>query len=300
MRLAITGAGGFVGSRFLEYNSGKYSFKRIQLRNASAQERDLSKIDAIVHLAGKAHEMKAIDENIYYEVNFELTKSLADDAKKQRVPHFIFISSVKVYGDKNDLFVDEDSVCEPSDAYGKSKLQAENYLRSIQSADFKIGIVRPPLVYGPGVKGNMIRLLKLAEKNIPLPFGGDHNQRSVVFVDNLVELINRVIETQGSGTFLAGDRHPISTGKLLALMRGFMDKRPGLITIPSAGRKLLKTLSPKLFSRLFGSFVVDNERTNRRLEFQPPYSTEYGVREMVDWYMKAGKQGNLPLALNKQ
>ena len=299
MKVTVTGSSGFVGSRFLEYNAGKFTFLRLSLRDYAIDEIDLSNVGAIVHLAGKAHQMKAIDDNVYFHVNFEMTKAFADKAKKQGVPLFIFVSSVKVYGDKDDLFVNEDSECKPTDAYGKSKLMAEEYLRSIESDQFKVAIVRPPLVYGPRVKGNMIRFLRLAEKNIPLPFGGDANQRSMVFIDNLIALINRIIEIGASGTFVAGDRQPFSTGKLMSLMRGFMKKKAGLVTVPSVGRNILKSVSPKLFNRLFGSFVIDNSKTNQVLSFTPPITTEEGIRQMVNWYMQVPNEGNLRAAFNK-
>ncbi len=300
MKLAITGTSGFVGSRFLEYNSAKYTFHKLSLRDFLIEDLDLVNVGAVLHLAGKAHQMKAIEDSIYFHVNFEMTKALADQAKRQGVPLFVFVSSVKVYGDKNDLFVNEDSECKPTDAYGKSKLMAEEYLRSIESDQFKVAIVRPPLVYGPRVKGNMIRFLRLAEKNIPLPFGGDANQRSMVFIDNLVALINRIIETGASGTFVAGDRQPLSTGKLMSLIRGSMKKRAGLVTVPSVGRNILKSVSPKLFNRLFGSFVIDNSNTNKVLAFTPPVSTEEGIRQMVNWYLQVPNEGNLRAAFNKK
>jgi len=299
MRIGITGTGGFVGSRFMEYNKKRFSLFPIILRNIKPADLDLSGLDAIVHLAGKAHEMNTIDDQVYDDVNFGLTKELAVEAKKKGVQSFIYISSVKVYGDKEDLFVDEDSLCHPTDAYGKSKLKAENFLKSIQDEQFKVAIIRPPLVYGPGVKGNMIRLLKLAEKNTLLPFGGVSNKRSMVFLDNLVELINRAIETRAMGIFVAGDEKPVSTGELLSLIRGFMGKKAGIVTIPSPGRKLLRILRPGLYKRLFGSFVIDHHKTDELLGFTPPYSTEYGVKQMVNWYLTEQKGPNLNKAANE-
>lgn len=276
----------------MEYNSGKYSLKPISLRSFDEAQIDLRDADVLVHLAGKAHDMKLADDAPYFEINYELTRKLADQAKLQQVPHFVYISSVKVYGDDRD-YVDEDSSCHPTDAYGKSKLQAETYLQSIQSPGFKVAIVRPPLVYGPGVKGNLIRLLRLAEKDIPLPFGGVDNRRSMVYLDNLIELINEIIAKQATGILVAGDLQPLSTAELITLMRGFMGKKPGLVSITTVGRKILKALRPKLFSRLFGSFVINNQKTNERLGFRPPYASEYGVKQMVEWYLPLQKQGNL-------
>jgi nucleoside-diphosphate-sugar epimerase len=297
MQIVVTGTSGFVGKRFMEYNKGRFEIIALSLRSGIPANIDLMQAATIVHLAGKAHEMKAIDDKLYFEINFELTRKLADEAKKQGVRQFIYISSVKVYGNIADAFVDETTTCKPDDAYGKSKLAAEEYLRSIEDAHFRIAVIRPPLVYGPGVKGNMIRLLALAEKKLPLPFGGIDNKRSMVFIDNLVELINRVAETEARGIFIAGDPEAISTQDLLRLIREYMNNRKGLISLPAFGRKLLKVVRPALFERLFGSFVIDNRKTNEVLGFSPPFSTEYGVKVMVDWYLHHKKPRNLKAAI---
>jgi nucleoside-diphosphate-sugar epimerase len=297
MQIVVTGASGFVGKRFMEYNKSRYELIALSLRAGIPANIDLMQTGSLVHLAGKAHEMKAVDDKLYFEINFELTRKLADEAKKQGVRQFIYISSVKVYGNMADAFVDETTTCKPDDAYGKSKLAAEEYLRSIEDAHFRVAIIRPPLVYGPGVKGNMIRFLALAEKKLPLPFGGIDNKRSMVFIDNLVELINRVAEREARGIFTAGDPEAISTGYLLGLIREYMNNRKGLISLPAFGRKLLKVVRPALFERLFGSFVVDNRKTNQVLGFSPPYSTEYGVKVMVDWYLQHKKPRNLKAAI---
>src|SRR5688572_1567215 len=128
MKVGITGTGGFVGKRFVEYNKERYELIPIDLRNFQSR---LPRVDVILHLAGKAHDMRLTDERIYHQVNVELTRKLASQAKEQGIGHFIYISSVKVYGDDRYDTLDEDSTCYPTDAYGRSKLEAENYLRSI-------------------------------------------------------------------------------------------------------------------------------------------------------------------------
>jgi nucleoside-diphosphate-sugar epimerase len=289
MRIIVTGTSGFVGKRFMQYNKDRYELFAFSLRSGFPDNIRFNEADTIVHLAGKAHDMKAVEYKDYFEINFELTKRLAETAKSHGTRHFIYISSVKVYGNKANAFVNETTACEPDDAYGKSKWAAEEYLRSIEDDHFRIAVIRPPLVYGPGVKGNMIRLLALAEKNVPLPFGGINNKRSMVFIDNLVELINRVADTRAKGIFIAGDAAAISTAELLGLIRSYMNNTKPLISLPALGRKLVKVVRPALFERLFGSFVIDNTKTNQGLGFSPPYSTEYGVKVMVDWYLQNKK-----------
>ena len=285
LTVVVTGAGGFVGKRFMEYNKDRFHLRAAFLREQKPADIDLSNVDAIVHLAGKAHEMKKIDDEIYFNVNYELTKQLADKAVKQKTALFIYVSTVKVYGDDTEEVLDESSECIPTDAYGKSKLKAENYLQSINSSDIKIAIVRPPLVYGPEVKGNMIRLLQLAQKKIPLPFGNTGNKRSMVFIDNLIELINTIIFQKAEGIFIPGDNAPISTDEMIGLMRKHMGAKKNLISIPRFIRNTLRRIKPSLYKRLYGSFIIDNSNTNLRLNFTPPYSTEYGVQQMVHWFM---------------
>lgn len=287
MKIAVTGSSGFVGKRFLEYNRDRFEIITFSLRDTKVRDIDLKGVDAIVHLAGKAHEMQPIPDQVYYDVNYTLTKELAEKAKEDGVPHFIFVSTTKIYGDQVKEIVDEKSPGSPDDAYGKSKYQAEELLRYMSTAVFKVAVVRPPLVYGPGVKGNMLKLLQLAAKNYPLPFGNSRNKRSMVFLDNLVELINTIISQQAMGTFIAGDREPVSTDRLLSLIRKSMGKKEDLVSIPSVLRFFIKKLRPALYTRLFGSFVADNSQTNKTLNFTPPFTTEYGVEKMVEWWGKS-------------
>ena len=285
MKILVTGSNGFVGMRFMQINEGRYDLLPVSLRSGNIDEIDLSGVDAIVHLAGKAHDMKLNDEAVYFKINYKLAKELADKAKASRVPHFIYISSVKVYNDNTFDILNENSACNPTDAYGRSKLKAEQYLLSITSEDFKVSIVRPPLVYGPGVKGNMLRFLELVRNRSMLPFGKMSNRRSMVYVDNLVALINRIIDTGSKGIFVAGDEKPISTETLLRLMAEAMGKKLKLIAMPGISRGLLKLMKPSIYRRLFGSFVIDNEETNKALNFVPPYSTREGIQKMVAWYL---------------
>jgi nucleoside-diphosphate-sugar epimerase len=285
-KIAVTGATGFVGKRFTAYNHKTFDIIPVSLREATVESLDLSDITAVVHLAGKAHQMEPIDDQVYFDVNYDLTRRLADKAKRQGVKQFVYISSTKVYGDDVRQVLNESSPCTPADAYGASKLKAEAYLQSIGSGSFKVAIIRPPLVYGPEVKGNMIRLLQLANKKYPLPFGRSGNARSMVFVDNLIELINTIIEQQEEGIFVAGDREPIATDRLILMIRKYLSNSNRLLSVPGPFRVVLRKLKPGLYTRLFGSFVVDNSSSNMRLHFTPPYTTEYGVEQMVKWFRK--------------
>lgn len=282
--VAVTGAGGFVGKRFMNYKQGRYALVAVSLRDKNPFALNLAGIDAIVHLAGKAHDMSLRDEKVYTEINFELTRQLAEHAKISGVPHFIYVSSVKVYGEGGNEVLDENSPCKPEDAYGKSKLMAEQYLQAMQSNDFTVSIVRPPVVYGPGVKGNIIRLVDVIYKERPLPLGNTGNRRSMVFLDNLIELIHSIIDKRAPGIFIPGDERPVSTDEFIRLVCKHSGKKANLVTIPGFLRNLMRLIKPGLYKRLFGSFVIDNTGTNKKLQFTPPYTTEYGIGQMIQWY----------------
>lgn len=282
--MGVTGGSGFVGKRFLAMNAGAFALTAIPLRTVPVADLQLQGLDAIVHFAGKAHQMEPIVDEIYFQVNRDLTLQLAQAAKAQGVHQFIYISSTKVYGDHPDGVLREGSACEPDDPYGRSKWEAEQALQAMATPDFIISIVRPPLVYGPEVKGNMIRLLQLASKSYPLPFGKTGNARSMVYVDNLVALINAILQQQAGGIFLGGDREAISTDRLIMLMRKAMGKPANLVAIPGIFRMLIRKLTPALYVRLFGSFEVDPKEGYQRLSFVPPYSTEAGIATMVAWF----------------
>ena len=281
----LTGSSGFIGQRFLEYNKDKLSVRAISLINQDINKIDFSNIDVIVHMAGKAHQMTKIDDSIYFEVNTELTKKLALAAKTNGISHFIFISTIKVFGEHQNSILTEESKCEPiDDPYGQSKLDAELFLKSIETPDFVVSIIRPPLVYGPGVKGNLIRFLKLADSNKWLPFAGIDNRRTMVYLDNLIELINRIIYQKKSGIFLAADDKPMSTTFLIEEMRKSINRPIRLFRMPTIFKLVLKKVRPELYMRLYGSLEMNPQNTFTQLNFKPPYSVEEGLREMVKGY----------------
>ncbi len=282
--ILLTGASGFIGSRFLELLDTEYNIKTVSFQHSKVNDVNLNGIDCIVHLAGKAHAMKETEEQVYFDINYELTKSLADKATLQGVRHFIFISSVKVYGEYIDNELNETSPCTPDDAYGQSKLMAEKYLQSIQNEAFKVAIVRPPMVYGPGAKGNIIKLMQLASTKYPLPFGNIQNLRSVVFIDNLVLLLRTIIEQKAFGIFIGGDQQPVSSSFLIKEIRKNLHKEPLLFPIPHFIRGLIKKRKPALYHRLFGSFIINTTYTNQQLAYEPPFTTAYGISKMVEWY----------------
>lgn len=266
-------------------NTSVNDFTPLKARLKNVNELDLSSLDVIVHLGGVAHRMNETDDSIYFKGNYELTKILADRAKKSGVSHFIFVSTIKAFGEDLNQLLEETTECNPiNDPYGESKLKAERYLESIEDENFKVAIVRPPLVYGPGAKGNLFSLMKLAETPLPLPLKKTNNRRTMVSVENLISLINKIIEKEASGLFLAGDLKPVSTSDLIRQIRLALGKSPSLISIPFF-QSVLKLVKPGLEKRLFGSLEMDVQSTFQKLDFNPPYSFEQGIQSMVNWYL---------------
>lgn len=279
MKIVVTGAGGFVGQHLLTQVDTDIELIPLSLQSEDWMSFNFATIDSVIHLAGKAHQMTPIDDDIYFQINTALTKQVFQKAKESGVPHFIYISSTKVYGDGNYDFLDEKSECNPTDAYGKSKLATEQYLLS---QPFNVAIVRPPLVYGKGVKGNMEKLVTLCNEKSWLPFGGINNKRAMVYVGNLNALILQIAKTKATGIFIAGDQRPVSTTELVAAIAASLNKKIKLISIPQFVRTFIKLVKPALYVRLFGSFNVSNSNTNKQLNFTPPFCFEHGITKMIN------------------
>lgn len=170
------------------------------------------------------------------------------------------------------------TVCNPEDDYGKSKLKAEQELQKLEDENFKISIIRTPIVYG--VKANIKNLINLVNKVPVLPFGKIKNKRSMVYIGNLCHLVDEIIIQKKSGIFLACDDEPLSTSKLIELIAKNIEKKTYLIKIPFF-ESLLKILKPSFHKRLYGSLEIDNTITKEKLNLINPYSVEDGVRLMI-------------------
>ncbi|WP_305981817.1 NAD-dependent epimerase/dehydratase family protein [Roseivirga thermotolerans] len=278
--ILVTGSSGFVGKRFIERGSREYLLKTISLQNTEIDDIDFSNVEVVLHLAGIAHRMEKTQDQLYYDVNYELTKSLAIQAKNAGVKQFVFMSTIKVYGDHYHHLTLE-TPCLPNDAYGKSKLLAEEFLNELNSEIFKVAIIRPPLIYGPGVKGNIAKLIRLVETKTYIPLGGIDNQRSMVSIDNLIQLILLIIEKESSGVFLIQDAKPISTSQLLGEIINAKKSKANLIRIPKVVEWMIRLLKPEVHIRIFGSLVVDDSQTKKLLNYKPLETTSEGVLKMI-------------------
>jgi UDP-glucose 4-epimerase len=216
----------------------------------------------------------------YERVNVTQTLALAKKAKESGVKHFVFMSTVKVYGEETDGVYTENSICNPEDEYGKSKLKAELELQKLEDENFKLSIIRTPIVYGYGVKANIKNLVGLVNKVPILPFGKIENKRSLVYIGNLCHMVDVVIEQQKSGIFLASDNKSLSTTRLITLIAKSSKKKVYLIKVPFF-ENLLKMIKPSFHKRLYGSLEVDNTITKEKLNLKNPYSVEEGISLML-------------------
>ncbi len=265
-------------------NSKYRNIDEVSLFNYVPGKINFKGYDVIVHLVAIVHQRFTIPYEEYYKINCELTEKIAMEAKHAGVKQFVFLSTVKVYGDfsKGSKSWSETSACRPVDAYGRSKFAAEQALEKLEDKNFIVSIIRTPLVYGQGVRANMLGLISLVRRSKILPFKDIQNRRNFTAAENLVAFIDRIIDKRISGIFIAMDRNAISTSELIMLISKNLGKRLVLIRTPNFIIKIGLRIFPKFFDRLFGSYEMDNSFTRRILEFEPPLSTEEGIKRMVE------------------
>ena len=215
-RVLITGANSYVGisvERWLRRESDKYHVDTVDMIDGSWREKDFSGYDVVFHVAGIAHvNAKKNMEALYYKVNTDLTIETAQHAKQCGVKQFIFMSSIIVYGESKSLkpvIITRETEPKPNGFYGNSKLQAEIGIKKLEDQDFKVVILRPPMIYGPGSKGNFPKLIALAKKT-PI-FPTYHNQRSMLYIDNLCEFVRLVIDNEEKGVSWPQNRDYVDT-----------------------------------------------------------------------------------------
>lgn len=321
MKIAITGATGFLGSHLLKKIISNYTSVLAIVRNsnqindqvetfivpvisADTQYLDAFEgVDCIVHCAARVHMMQDDSESpieAFREVNTRGTINLARQAIKSGVRRFIFISSIKVNGEEtNDKPFTADDTSLPSDPYGISKHEAEvKLLELADETGLEVVIIRPPLVYGPGVKANFLSLIKLVAKRYPIPLGAvNKNSRSIVGIDNLIEFIITCIEHPAAKNqkFLVSDGKSLSTSKLIQAIGNSMSKNVILVPVPKwlffmAGSLLSKQ---DVIQRLFSSLEVDISKNKELLGWVPPYSTEDILKKTTNYYLtKSSKESS--------
>ena len=309
-RVCLTGSTGFLGRRLTQVLSSDSATDltataRVPLRVENASAVEIAEINAqtdwsiaiqnqdiVIHTAARAHIMKDSVSDPLTEcrkVNVDGTLNLARQSAEVGVKRFIFISSIKVNGEQTapGLPFQPNDEAKPIDPYGLSKWEAEQGLQQIaKETGMEVVIIRPPLVYGPGVKGNFANLIKLVGKGLPLPLGAIHNQRSMIALDNLVDLIITCIDHPNAANqvFLASDGQDLSTTELLQGLAQAMGRPSRLLPIPGALLSLAASVLGKkpVADRLLGSLQVDISKIQDLLNWTPPISVDEGLRRCFE------------------
>ncbi|MGA8513257.1 MAG: SDR family oxidoreductase [Burkholderiaceae bacterium] len=314
MKLLVTGANGFVGSAAARHLAGRgYQvlgqvrklthpsvLSKDELLTSTVQglQADLTDISgftealqgctAVLHCAARVHQVHETASDplaAYMQVNRDATLALARAAASTGVQRFVFLSSIKVHGEfsrPGQPFKPDDAL-QPTDPYGRSKYEAEQGLREIAAhTGMQVVIVRPPLVYGPGVKANFLSMMRWLERGVPLPLGAIDNQRSLVGLGNLVDLLEQCITHPQAANqiFLASDGHDVSTTELLQAMAAALKVKPRLLPVPQAWLEGTLGLLARggLAQRLCGNLVVDISHTHATLGWTPPYTLQQGLQ----------------------
>ncbi|WP_255562805.1 SDR family oxidoreductase [Polynucleobacter sp. AP-Melu-500A-A1] len=318
----ITGSSGFVGSRLTNFLSTH--FPEMELRLAVRHRPDdhqapgvlssgsvevvgdinphtnwtdaLNGVDLVIHLAARVHVMNDVSLDPleeYRNANTLATIHLAEEAAKAGVKRFIYLSSIKVNGEETKLgqAYSEDSTPAPIDPYGVSKWEAELGLEKVcTQTGMEFVIIRPPLVYGPGVKANFQKLIGLVAKGLPLPLGAVHNQRSMLALDNLVSFIAEVMTNPlaTNQRFLLSDGEDVSTTQLLRIIAKGMGKSIWLLPVPAFILKGAAQVfgASAAADRLLGSLQIDSSKARQLLHWQPPLSVEEGIAITAQSYLK--------------
>jgi len=254
-------------------------------------------IDTIVHLAARVHVMDDINSDpitAFRDINVAGTKRLAQIAESKKVRRFVFVSSIKVNGEgRSDPYTTEDYPS-PVDPYAISKFEAEKELHRIaDNTGLEVVILRPPLVYGPEVKANFLKLIKIVDRGIPLPLAMVKNHRSMIYLKNLVDAILLcTIHPEAAGqTFLLSDGKDISTAELVQKISFALGKPSRLWSVSPYILRLLAKMTgqSKTVNRLLDTLIVDCSKIRTELDWTPPYSMKEGLEETANWYLQTFK-----------
>ncbi|MCY3046611.1 NAD-dependent epimerase/dehydratase family protein [Aerococcus urinae] len=277
-KILVTGKHSYIGNQFekwLAQWSEDYEVVKESLRDGTWRQSDWSNYDAILHVAGIAHNSSDPKlEDLYYEVNRDLTIEAAKKAKAEGVGHFVFMSSIIVFGSKVSK-ITRDTPTNSDNFYGDSKLQAEAGLRYLEDDQFKVAIVRPPMVYGPGSKGNFPKLVKLA-KITPI-FPDYENKRSMIYVDNLMAELQAIVDKELSGYFHPQNREYTCTSQMVYQIANYTNNR---ILKPRFFTPLInKFLNLNIINKVFGNLYYDEMTNNRTRNVNLETSIKLSLRD---------------------
>ena len=291
-KVLITGATGFVGINLTKYlASNQFIVEEMSIR--FGKNILIPKVNTIVHLSGKAHDLKNVSNpDEYYQSNFELTKNLFDAFLKSEAEKFIFLSSVKAAADTVEDILTEDVVPNPQTHYGKSKLMAEEYIRSQIIPENKSYIIlRPCMIHGPHNKGNLNLLYQFVKKGLPYPLGAFDNDRSFLSIDNLCFIIKNIIDQSiQSGIYNVSDDENISSNELIKLIANSLSKPKKIIKIPTKGIYSLAKVGDFLrlpfnsdvLGKLTSNYRVSNTKIVTAINHSLPTSLKEGLTKTLN------------------
>ncbi|WP_426095388.1 NAD-dependent epimerase/dehydratase family protein [Flavobacterium sp. DSR2-3-3] len=295
--IIITGASGFVGYNLQEYLKDAHDVHAMRVRYVANQRFDLA-CDAIIHLAGKAHDLKKVSNPTdYYEANFELTKQLFDSFLASTASVFIFMSTVKAVADAIDGILTEEAMPNPKTHYGIAKQQAEQYLLSQELPNGKrVYILRPCMIHGPGNKGNLNLLYQLVSKRLPWPLGDFKNERSFLSIENLCFVVQELLENAmiPSGIYQVSDDIALSTNELITLLGSSLGEQSRIIAIPSPwikgiaklGDHLHLPLNTERLQKLTENYVVSNKKIIKAIGKPLPIASKEGLLKTFTSFKK--------------
>ena len=317
MRILLTGGTGFIGQAIMQSlareqheiihavrtftHTEENKHKSIKTVPINCINRDtvwthaLNGVDCVIHCAANTQARATNSENLD-EVNVFGTQNLICQAAQHKVKRFIMLSSVKAIGEQtlpNKAF-DHLSQCFPTGIYGKSKCQAEEKIRNIaRKSEIEFVIIRLPLVYGPGVKGNFLKLIKAVYHQLPMPFSKIYNKRSLIFIDNAVSFVQVCIKTPKAAneTFLISDDHDVSTSELVNQIAVSLGKNNPTFRFPNRILRLFLTLFGKksLATQLLDNLEIDISETKRKLNWIPPVDQDEAMKKTANWFIHQNK-----------
>lgn len=279
-RVLITGQKSYIGTSFKNWLIREpyiYKVDTVDVKDGSWKDKDLSHYDVVFHVAGIVHVSSAPEmESMYYKVNRDLTIEIAEKAKAEGVKQFIFMSSMSVYGDSNNSnrVIDINTVPTPNSFYGNSKLQAEEYIKQIESDNFKIVVLRPPMIYGKGCKGNYPILASLAK--ITKLFPDIENQRSMLHIDNLCEFLKIIIDQEETGLFFPQNAEYVKTSEMVRLIAEMHGKKIWMTKVFNPILKLMFGIV--IVNKVFGNLVYEQSMS----DYQKENYRIRDIRESID------------------
>lgn len=270
-KILITGVNSYVGnsfSKWLQKKSNAYVIDKVSLRDDKWKELDISVYDTVIHVAGIAHiSTDPKMEELYYKINRDLTINIAKKAKKENIKQFIFMSSIIVYGDNvgTNGIITGNTVPNPNNFYGDSKLQAERGILTLEDDEFKVVIVRPPMIYGKNSKGNYPKLAKLS-KTSPI-FPNYKNKRSMIHIDNLSEFLRLMVDNRERGLFFPQNKEYVQTSEMVEIIARVHEKK---IWKTSIANVLIRYTVNRvnIVNKIFGDLVYEHNLSEYKANYQ--------------------------------